>query len=224
MKDSITDLTLDFRQRLDAVGQWLGPLGLRVILAWEFWEAGIGKFRGKNWFDSIPWADWQVGFPWPFKLLSADLNWFFATWAELIFSLMLLFGLFTRFAAFSLLVVTIVATVAVHWPAEWSSLSQLWEGYAITAKGGAGNYKLPLLFALMLLPLILSGPGKLSLDALIVRAMGARNGEQAGAGALGWGIVLIGLGLPLAMLFPVLGLLLAASGIALAVASRLLRA
>src|SRR3546814_3535440 len=88
-------------------------------------------------------------------------------------SIMLLLGLFTRFTAFSLFVVTVVATVAVHWPNSWDSLGQLWQGYQISPKGDVGNYKLPLLFMIMLLPLILQGPGKLSLDSLLVRASGA---------------------------------------------------
>jgi len=153
--------------RLRVAGDYLWPLTLRAVLFWEFWEAGIGKFRGDNWFADIPWADWQKGFPWPFEELGTDLNWLAATWGEMVFALLLLFGLFTRFAAVSLLVITGVATAAVHWPAEWDSLAQLWQGYVITADT-AGNYKLPLLFAVMLMPLIFHGGGKVSLDHLLL--------------------------------------------------------
>ena len=65
------------------------PLGLRLILFWEFWEAGISKYRGENWFADIPWADWQKGFPWPFDLLGPDLNWLAATWSEMVFAVLL---------------------------------------------------------------------------------------------------------------------------------------
>ncbi|MEM1410924.1 MAG: DoxX family protein [Pseudomonadota bacterium] len=153
--------------RLRAIGDWIWPTGLRLIMFWEFWEAGITKYRGDNWFANIPWADWQKGFPFPFDSISNDLNWTLATWGELVFAVMVLFGLFTRFAAFSLLVITGVATAAVHWPAEWSGLGELWSGYVITADG-AGNYKLPLLFVIMLLPLVFNGGGKLSLDHLLI--------------------------------------------------------
>lgn len=220
MKNSMAELALELRERLNGVGRWLAPLGLRVILAWEFFEAGYEKLHGDNWFS---WLLENGKFPWPFNIPSADFSWALSTWAELVGAIALLIGLGTRFFAFTLFILTVVATVSVHWPAEWNSLSELWQGYAITAKNGSGNFKLPLLFALMLLPLILSGPGKLSIDALIARMLGARDSEQAGAGALGWGIVLLGLGLPLALLFPVFGLLLAALGVALAVASRVLR-
>ena len=85
--------------------------------------------------------------------------------------MLLLLGLFTRFAAISLIVVTVVATAAVHWPAEWGSLAELWNGYVITSKG-AGNFKLPLLFVVMLLPLVFYGGGKISLDHLLVSMSG----------------------------------------------------
>ena len=160
--------------RLRAAGDYLWPLALRLILFWEFWEAGYGKFRGQNWFADIPWADWQQGFPWPFSTLGPDLNWLAATWGEMIFASLLLLGLFTRFAAISLLVITAVATAAVHWPANWDSLAQLWSGYVITADG-AGNYKLPLLLAIMLLPLVFQGGGRVSLDHLLLKLTGRDN-------------------------------------------------
>ena len=175
--------------RLRVAGDYLWPLLLRLIMFWEFWEAGTTKLRGANWFGDIPWADWQQGFPWPLSMLSPELNWIAATWGELVFSLMLLLGLFTRFAALSLLVITVVATAAVHWPAEWNSLAQLWQGYVIS-DAGAGNYKLPLLFAIMLIPLIFHGGGKISLDHLLLKMTGRdsyltdRIGDGIAAGLL----------------------------------------
>ena len=181
--------------RLRASGDYLWPLALRLILFWEFWESGITKLRGENWFAEIPWADWQMGFPWPFSLVPTDINWLAATWGELVFSVMVLVGLFTRFAAISLLVITVVATAAVHWPAEWHSLGELWSGYAITAKG-AGNYKLPLLFVIMLLPLVFYGGGKVSLDHLLLKLTGRDTCN----------LDRIGDGIAAAMLFAILGL------------------
>ena len=157
--------------RLRSSGDYVWPLVLRLIMAWEFLESGFTKLNGENWFADIPWADWQKGFPIPFDLIPVELNWFLATWGELVLGAMILVGLFTRFAAISLIVVTVVATAAVHWPAEWSSLSELWSGYAITSKG-AGNYKLPLLFVVMLLPLVFHGGGKLSVDQLLLSISG----------------------------------------------------
>ena len=161
--------------RLRASGDYVWPLLLRLILALEFFEAGLKKLRGENWFGDIPWLDWQKGFPFPFDQIGIDLNWLLASWGELVFSSLLFFGLFTRFAAISLVVITMVATAAVHWPAEWNSLAELWGGYVITAKV-AGNFKLPLLFVVMLLPLVFYGGGRLSLDHLLINLSG-RNAQ-----------------------------------------------
>jgi len=65
-------------------------------------------------------------------------------------------------------VLTIVAIAAVHWPAHWSSLAELALGYSISDHGH-GNYKLPLIYLVALLPLLLGGAGRLSLDALLRR-------------------------------------------------------
>ena len=193
--------------RLEGVGTWLAPLGLRLIMAWEFGEAGFEKLRGSNWFGHV-----QDNFPFPFSVVSTDVSWFIATWFEIIGAFALVLGLFTRFFAFSLLILTFVATAAVHWPDSWSTLGELWQGYAISDKG-AGNFKLPLLFALMLFPLILNGAGKLSLDHLLGRRL-LPTASIARADGPAWSLAGVAFGLPLAALFPAFGLLLAAAGIA----------
>ncbi len=134
----------------------LPPLLLRLILAYEFWEAGIEKLNGNNWFDHIE-------FPFPFNLLSGDLLWFMGTWMELLGALALVVGLGTRFFVFGLMVLTFVAAKAVHWPSDWNSLAEFWQGYAITNKGH-GNFKLPLLYLIMFTPLLFGGAGRWSLD------------------------------------------------------------
>lgn len=148
---------------LDRIGTWLPQLALRALIGWEFLEAGIEKLRGENWF-----ADVADKFPFPFSVLPPDLSWFIATWTEVLGGLCIWLGLATRFWAAGLLILTIVAIAGVHWPAEWSSLSELWKGYAITDRG-YGNFKLPLLFIAMLLPLLFTGAGRASLDELIRR-------------------------------------------------------
>lgn len=193
--------------RLEGLGAWLAPLGLRLILAWEFGEAGLGKLRGSNWFGQV-----QDDFPFPFNVIGADVSWFMATWIELIGALALALGLLTRFFSFSLLVLTVVATAAVHWPDSWSTLGELWQGYTISNQG-AGNFKLPLLFALMLLPLVLNGAGRLSVDHLLGRRL-LPPAPAAAADGLAWSLAGVAFGVPLAMLFPVFGLLLVAAGIA----------
>ncbi|MBX3704119.1 MAG: DoxX family protein [Steroidobacteraceae bacterium] len=150
---------------LDRIGGWLPQLALRALLGWEFLESGLQKLRGENWF-----ADIADKFPFPFDLLPPGMSWFLATWIELIGGISLWLGLATRFWSLALLILTIVAIAGVHWPAEWSSLPELWKGYAITDRG-YGNFKLPLLFVAMLLPLLCTGAGRLSLDALLRRRL-----------------------------------------------------
>ena len=90
------------------------------------------------------------------------------TWVEILGGLALVLGLFTRFWAFSLIVVTWVAILGVHWPDSYSSLAELWKGYSVS-DNGFGNYRIPLLFLVMLLPLVFHGAGKLSLDHLLAK-------------------------------------------------------
>ena len=204
--------------RLRASGDYVWPLALRLIMAWEFWEAGLIKLNGNNWFADIPWSNWQKGFPFPFDQIPVNLNWFLATWAELVFATMLLLGLFTRFAAISLVVVSVVATAAVHWPAEWGSLAELWDGFVITSQG-AGNFKLPLLFVAMLLPLVFHGGGKLSLDHLLISMSGRGHHVNDHTGGLqSAGLALFVLSLATIWVEPTWGIsLLVASALAMMV-------
>ena len=151
---------------LENIGAWIGLLGLRILLGWEFYEAGIMKKNGENWFGHI-----KDDFPFPFNVVPVEISWFLATWFEILGAIGLCLGLFTRFWAFSLVILTIVAIAGVHWPAEWDSLAQLWKGYSVT-DNGFGNYRIPLLFLVMLLPLVFRGAGKLSLDHVIARKLG----------------------------------------------------
>lgn len=140
--------------------QW-PPLLLRLILAYEFWEAGMMKYSGDNWFG-------HLNFPFPLSLLSNDMLWFLGTWLEIIGALALILGLGTRLFSLALMLLTVVAIYTVHWPAEWHSLSELWQGYAISNKGH-GNFKLPLLYLIMFTPLLFGGAGRWSLDYLLSR-------------------------------------------------------
>jgi putative oxidoreductase len=207
MFKKLVDVYAATTNRLQGVGEWLAPLGLRLLLAWEFWESGIEKYRGENWFSGI-----QADFPFPFNIVPSDISWGMATWFELVGGLALLLGFGTRFFAFSLFVLTIVATSAVHWPMDWQTLKDLAMGYAIS-NDGFGNFKLPLLFAAMLLPLIFRGAGKFSLDALVAAFIDRRTQETI-LDLRAWSLGLLVIAAPLSILFPVFGL--SVSGMALA--------
>ena len=200
--------------RLEGAGQTLPPFVLRLIMGWEFWESGLEKLHGENWF-----ADIQQRFPFPFDQLPAGFSWTLSTWTEILGAVLLWLGLGTRIAAFALLFVTFVATAAVHWPDMWSMWSDLAKGYAIKDMGH-GNFKLPLLFAVMLLPLIFGGAGKFSLDHLLSRLIGANRPRAAIEDPLAWSLAAAVLGVPFLMLLPKFGIALLVLALLLAIAGR----
>jgi putative oxidoreductase len=133
------------------------PLLLGLLVAYEFGEAGLQKLNGHNWFADLT-------FPFPVNLLPTDVSWTLATGLEVIGPVVLILGLATRFFSLVLMRLTVVAIAAVHWPTEWHGLAELWKGFAITDEG-YGNFKLPMMYLLMLGSLVLSGSGQLSIDA-----------------------------------------------------------
>ncbi|MDD5036775.1 MAG: DoxX family protein [Methylococcaceae bacterium] len=142
---------------LEKMAPVLPPLFLRLLLAYEFGEAGVMKLQGENWFADL-------AFPFPFSLLLPETLWWLVTGFETAGAAALLLGLATRFFSFALMVITLVAIASVHWPTQWSSLSELLQGYSITDQGH-GNYKLPLMYLIMFMPLLFGGAGKISIDA-----------------------------------------------------------
>ncbi|GMU42297.1 MAG: DoxX family protein [Xanthomonadales bacterium] len=185
-------------ERLRAMGEYIPRLVMRLVMGWEFFEAGLEKYRGENWFANV-----QDSFPFPFSVVPVDFSWFLATWFEILGAIALWLGLATRFFAFSLLFLTFVATAAVHWPDMWTMWSDLLKGYSVSDQGH-GNFKLPLLFVVMLIPLVFNGAGKLSVDHLIRLWLGRPEpAPEMDGHALGLGLAL--LGLPLLMLMPKVG-------------------
>ena len=156
LKNQVTDA-------LDSVGDWAALLPIRLLMAYEFGRAGIMKLNGSNWFANV-----QDNFPFPFNVIPVEISWFLATWTEVLGAAGLALGLFTRFWAFGLIVLTFLAIAGVHMPDSWDTLAELWKGYAVSDKG-FGNFRIPLLFIVMLVPLVLMGPGKLSVDHLLVK-------------------------------------------------------
>ncbi len=150
-------------QMLDSSAPWIGLLAVRLLMGWEYLESGLEKLHGENWFTEI-----QGDFPFPFNVVPTSISWQMATWFEIIGGIALIIGLGTRFFSLTLIILTIVATSAVHWPEMWSMFSELLKGYVIT-DNGFGNFKLPVLFLAMLTAVLFYGPGKLSIDAFIRR-------------------------------------------------------
>lgn len=139
--------------KLHWLGLLLSMLILRLFIAYEFGESGLEKLNGENWFPYV-----QDNFPFPFNVIPTEISWFLATWSEVLGAAALIVGLATRFTALSLIILDLVAWVAVHGS----------NGYNVCDNG----YKLPLIYLVLLIPLLLSGAGKLSLDHWIKKTWG----------------------------------------------------
>ena len=164
---ALLDLRRSIVGILDATGQWLALLLIRLLMAWEFGRAGFMKLNGTNWFGNV-----KDNFPFPFNVVPVEISWFLATWFEILGAIGLVLGLFTRFWAFSLVILTIVAIAGVHWPESYGSFAELWESYSVSKKSDAhGNFRIPLLFIAMLLPLVFVGAGRLSLDNILAKKL-----------------------------------------------------
>lgn len=122
----------------------LAPLMLRLILAYGFFEPAWNKIQDVHaigeWFESM-------------ELPAPYLQAWMATITECLGVILLVLGLGTRIIAVPLVITMIVAIKTVHWE----------NGFA----AGDNGYEIPLYYALMLLCLIFTGSGKISLDHVL---------------------------------------------------------
>jgi hypothetical protein len=72
----------------DEAGHWIGMLGIRQMLTYEFAVSDPEKLHGQNWLANI-----MGDFPFPFSLVPADVSGFIPTWTELIGAAALVVGL-----------------------------------------------------------------------------------------------------------------------------------
>jgi putative oxidoreductase len=155
--------------------EWMAQLMFRIFLWYEFLESGLDKlpagnksvffaevidrlidgdsgilkrFLENNWFSKV-----SSHFPPIIKMLPDDFTWLVVLFVELVFSWMLLIGFGTRWAATALLILSAVAWFSVH--AHY--------GYNVCANG----WKMPLIYMIMLVAIIVEGPSKLSIDHFI---------------------------------------------------------
>ncbi len=158
----ITQLYQCICTQLNAINAWLPQLALRLLLAWEFGESGFEKLHGTNWFADL-------NFPFPFNLFPPSISWNISIFFEVIGAFTLAVGLATRLFSMALIILTIIAISSVHWPDHYTTFAHLLQGYRIIDENndGFGNYKLPLMYIIMFLPLLFGGAGKVSADNLI---------------------------------------------------------
>lgn len=143
--------------RLQSIGQSAAPLALRIALAVPFWRSGLTKWDGfLNLSDSARYLFEQEfklhifgnEIPYPMPVVMAHLSGI----AEVCLPVLLVLGLGTRFAAAGILGMTAIIQLTV--PDGWA------------------NFHLP--WAAMALALVVFGPGRVALDALLCRFLQSR--------------------------------------------------
>lgn len=118
---------------------------LRITVGVFMLSHGIGKFT--TLFGGEP-----IQFPDPIGV-GASASLALTVFAEVLCSILLIFGLATRFAAVSLLITMLVAAIIVH------------------ATDGFGKQELPLLYALVYFVIAIAGAGKISIDNWIFNSI-----------------------------------------------------
>jgi putative oxidoreductase len=140
---------------LAAIPRSLPLLALRVALAVPFYFSGLTKWNGFLtlsdgaiflFFDEFRLHIFGQAFRYPFPLVAA----YGAGIAEIVLPILLVAGLFTRFAALGLLFMTAVIQLTVP------------EGWA--------NFHLP--WAAMAFALVVFGPGRIALDTFVMPRKG----------------------------------------------------
>ena len=176
------------------VVDFLGPLALRLYLVPIFWMAGSKKLADIEstaaWFGN---PDWGLGLPFPTKMA------WMASLTEAGGAILLLFGLGVRWVSIPLIITMIVAAVTVHLQNGWLAIAEGSGFFASERTAGAidrldrakeilqthGNYdwltengsivilnngiEFAATYTIMLLVLFFIGPGKASLDHLIMK-------------------------------------------------------
>lgn len=140
---NIRETYIDYSKKMEAMND-LAPLILRLVLAYGFMEPAWNKIQDVN---SI--GEWFESMELPLPYLQAWL----ASLTECIGVVLLFLGLGTRLITIPLIIVMFVAIKTVHWE----------NGFA----AGNNGFEIPLYYALMLVCLIFTGSGKISLDYLL---------------------------------------------------------
>lgn len=124
-------------------------LGIRLLVASVFFKSGLTKIA--NWDSTVALFTNEYAVP----LLSPELAALLGTGVELIFPVLLVVGLGARFSALVLFVFNLIAVIS----------------YPDLGEVGLRDHQT---WGLLLLITLLHGPGKLSLDHLIIRRYPSR--------------------------------------------------
>jgi putative oxidoreductase len=119
-------------------------LGLRLTLAYGFWEPA--KTKWKNIEGVVEWFG-SIGIPAP------AFNAYLAATTEVVGVFLLILGLGTRFISIPLMITMVVAIKTVHWENGFPA--------------GDNGWEIPFYYMLMLFILLSFGAGRISVDFLI---------------------------------------------------------
>ena len=128
---------------------WLAPLVVRLCFGYFWLETGWAKLAGLDTFTAR-FVEWGI----PFPAISAAIS----AWTELLGGGLIMLGLFTRLTALPMLfnMVIAIALVVIKDVHGFTGLIELDE----------------FVYILLFLWLALAGPGVVSLDYLLARALG----------------------------------------------------
>jgi putative oxidoreductase len=155
MRQLIADKATQLLEWLHRI-EWVGPLVVRVVFGYFWLETGIAKVHNLDGFTQR-FVGWGI----PFPAFSAGLS----AWTELLGGLLIMLGLFTRLVCIPMLINMAVAVVLVV-SANLTGLDDYVEADEIV-------------YSLIFFWLLISGPGKASLDTLVARALGIRTASVA---------------------------------------------
>ncbi len=147
---SLKSSIINFWTQFDAICNFLKPVGdlfIRFWLAKSFFQSGLMKLM--NWNTTVMLFQFEYHVP----LLSPKIAAPLAAIIELSMSIFLLLGLGERFPAFILFIFNLVASLS--YPFLWTPA-----GYMVL--------KDHICWGLLLMIMFLHGPGKLSLDRVIL--------------------------------------------------------
>lgn len=133
----------------DVVAPWAQAvllIVLRCYVAWQFLKSGIIKIE--NWSSTLSLFQTEYHVP----LLPPELAAYLGAGGELLFSSLLIIGLFSRPAALGLFFVNVMAVI---------SYPQLWE---FECPAGINDH---FYWGIILLVIVAFGAGRFSLDALL---------------------------------------------------------
>lgn len=122
------------------------PLLFRLVLAYGFYGPATMKLQN---FNGI--VEWFTGMGMPLPKLNAVL----VTGTETAGFILLFLGLATRIISIPLIVVMGVAIATVH----------MGNGF----EAGNNGFEIPFYYLIMLFSLLITGPGRISLDSLVAK-------------------------------------------------------